>query len=48
MSLGTEGALVLSTYLKANANGVLATLNIANNNFRAAGAQHIIPALKVL
>ena len=43
-SLGTEGALVLATYL--NANGALVTLNISQNDIGAEGAKHLAPALE--
>ena len=42
-SLGTEGALVLATYMEDN--GTLVNLNISNNSVGPEGAQALVPAM---
>jgi hypothetical protein len=44
-SLGTEGAQVLSTYLKADASGALVSLNLAQNKLGVEGTKHIAEVL---
>ena len=42
-SLGTEGALVLATYMEDN--GAMSILNVSNNNIGAEGAKALVPAM---
>jgi Ran GTPase-activating protein (RanGAP) involved in mRNA processing and transport len=45
-SLGMEGALVLSTYLKADTSGSLSKLDLSKNNLRSEGLSVVSEALK--